>query len=251
MRRGLCVAAFLVLGFGCKLAGAASITLTLTGAAPAGTVTLAGLDNGNAYAGVLDWKDGGGIKYYTYCVDVQHSIFVNSTYTFNEVSLSTLFPGAANTAKVNAIKNLWVQHIAGPSNIDTTAHVALITNEAAAEFQVALWDLLYNYDSTGNHLGTSQLTFSNPGNGLTTGDLTTILNTTTGWAKQAYLAGTYTGNLNIQALQATNGGQNQALYLGVTQNTPPVPLPSSAACGFAMFAMIGFAKLRNARSIRD
>src|SRR5208282_5283404 len=92
---------------------------------------------------------------------------------------------------VNAIENLWNDQTAAGN----TGNIGAISAGEAATFQVALWDIINNYNgqtgaSAGLLTGNSQVaTFNSPGNGFTSGELTAAYS----WAAQAYAGGTYNG----------------------------------------------------------
>jgi hypothetical protein len=215
-------------------AKADTMTLTFNGVTPWGTTVLAGADNGAVFAGVMNWLDQSNNPVYTYCIDVNHSVPVGSnTYTVETLNTGNLnFDPAAQTA----IKNLFALHLAsnGPANINATP---TFSNLDAAEFQIALWDLIYNY-SNGVHLGADALTFA-PYNGVPdAGQISAVTDPSTGWAAQAYAAPASTGaNLDVEALYL-DGAQNQGIFLGVVNQLNPVPLQSSLVGGIALLALL-------------
>jgi hypothetical protein len=225
-----------------------SITLTLTGAGPTGIVEASGTALPAAqqsgvwtYAGVLDWKDAAtSAPVYTYCIDIVHDIAGGQTHTFDisptDLSVSnpsTLFSAAV----VRAINNLWRDHSSGlgaPGLLDSTAHVTAISNDDAATFQIALWEVIYDFqnNNTGTLLSPLPLSFSN----LTAGDAGLAQT----WATAAYTdAGT--ANVGLEALVATDGSQNQAIFLQAA-GAPPLPAPLSVIGGVMLLGLIGTAK---------
>lgn len=259
-------------GFICGIALAAvpvsrvsADSLQLTGANPAGTVNLYGSalipDLGNAttqvdaYAGVLNWTDTStnpNTAVYTYCIDVASIIYVGNPYTFSyppvalTPSVNLGYPtngGDLTTQQVNAIYTLWTDpyfHDAG--NLTSAATVAAIGQTYAGEFQVALWDILYNVDSTNNTLDGTALNFApnNPlgGSSLTSGELSGALGEAyTDYANAS--SSTLGANPGIDALITTNG-QNQAIYIGGSGPfVTAVPLPASFGAGLALLGLAG------------
>lgn len=221
-------------------------SLQLTGAGPAGTVYLYGsalpspytdaAHQVDAYAGVLDWKDTtNNTTVYTYCIDVAAIIYTGQTYNFN----SPVDLGSASlpftTQQINGIYNLWTDTHFGLAN-GVNGPVTSASQQDAAMFQVAIWDILYNDGSTS--LTNSALSFANPSDGL---DSTSLQNALT-YANQDYNAPAPSGNPGVFALVATDGSQNQALYIGGT--LPPattVPLPASSSAGLALLGICGIA----------
>jgi hypothetical protein len=238
-------------------ANADSLSLSLIGAGPTGTVVLSGsalpspYQGGvNVYAGLLDWQvppTPSTPTLYTYCIDVQSVISIGNTYSFNEVPLAS--SGLFSTPVLNAVENLWSDQGAAGN----TTNGANISDGTAATFQVALWDIINDfYQNAGSSstpvIGTPPLSFSSPGSGFSSSDLTTAL----AWATQAYADGAYTGTASLDALVAQDGSQNQAIYLG--SPAPAIastPLPPSYAGGLALFGIIGMLTLphRNRASV--
>ena len=247
MLRGICsfVCATLAVLIVSGSAKADTMTLTFNGVTPWGTTVLAGTENEAVFAGVMNWLDPSNNAIYTYCIDVKHSVPVGSnTYTVESLNTGNLnFDPAAQTA----IKNLFALHLAsnGPANIDAAP---TFSNLDAAEFQIALWDLIYNY-SNGLHLPADALTFS-PYNGVPdAGQIAAVTDPTTGWAAQAYAAPASTGaNLDIQALYL-DGAQNQSLFLGVVNQLNPVPLQSSLVGGIGLLALLAVVRVRRRLSV--
>src|SRR6185437_6726467 len=107
----------------------------------------------------------------------------------------------------------------------------------AAMFQVAIWDILYNKGSA-TATGNTQLNFTNPDNGLTQTNLQNALT----YANQDYSKTIDPTKIPaIQALVATDGSQNQAIYLGGFLPPPPTPapLPAAANAGLALLGCVG------------
>jgi len=224
----------------------ADISLTLTGSGPAGGVLALGTalpptqqTGVGVIAGVLDWTDGSN-PVYTYCIDIVHDIGTGQTHTFNisPTDLNVNDPSTLFSAPVvRAINNLWNDHSTGvgaPGLLDTTAHVNAISNANAAMFQIALWEVIYDFknDNTGTLLSPAPLSFLN----LSDGDLATA----NSWAVQAY-TDVGTANVGLEALVATDGSQNQAIFLQAS-GAEPTPAPLSAIGGMALLGLIGTAK---------
>jgi hypothetical protein len=231
-------------------------SLELLGAGPTGTVYLTAPTllpapyNGaypyavNVYAGVLDWTDTPGNSspdYFTYCVDVNSVIYTGTTYNFlapQAITSASLF----SSKVINAVQNLWqdepteAQLVAGAG-----ASPPALTGQQAAEFQIALWDIIYN-GSSGTLLdgssNTSPLYFSgdNP-----SGSISTALS----WANQAYNVDTRDNSAyqNVDVMVATDGGQNQAIYISTMgpATATVVPLPRACISGVVLFGLMASA----------
>jgi hypothetical protein len=245
---------------------AGDLTLTLDGPGPTGTVVLSGtaLPSGyqsgvNCYAGLLEWNQVVSTPptpapIYTYCIDVASIITSGKTYYFEQENLATatqyntttpLFPATV----VDAIENLWIdQPILG-----NTSNGSTISASGAAEFQVALWDIINNWNGvTGSGAGikspSTVLNFSSPSDGFTQTELNDAISTTSplGWAEIAYSQGVPKSGPLLQALVATDGSQNQAIYIG----PDPAPVPRSFFSGLVLFGMIATAtKSRRMRKL--
>jgi hypothetical protein len=221
-------------------ANASTMTLTYQGAAPAGTVTLGGVLDATSVAGVMDWLDPSNNYVFTYCIDVQHHVPANSnTYTVEGLSTGNL---NLDSAAQTAIANLFALHLPsnGPSNILTTPTFSALEG---AEFQIALWDLIYNY-SNGVHLGSDALTIAPYLGTPDAGQIAAVIDPTTGWAAQAYAAPASTGaNLDVEALYL-DGAQDQGVFLGVVNQVNPVPLQSSLVGGIGLLALLAGVRAR-------
>lgn len=219
-----------------------SVTLTLDGASPAGTVVLAGseLPAGynpvDVYAGVLDWTTGtvaGVPNEWTYCVDVAAIINVNNSYQY------TYTPQVLNFSQttIQALEWLWNDStFANAGQINSQTNVNAITAEHAAMFQVAIWDILYDEGTT------PTLSFSNPGNGLTGTDLADALAA----AHTDYLkgvAGAPTSGVPELTELIANSGQNQVTYIGMAPASG-LPVPKSFAGGLVLLGLVGVGCLR-------
>ena len=259
------VAAFTLIAILVGEVKAAPLALTLTNTGPNGAVTLGGLQTGTYAAGVLDWKDTSNTPYYSYCIDVSHVISLNTTYYFNPLnaspygSLPTEITSYISQAEMSAIGHLFADHVSGtgaPGNLLSSNH-ASITAANAAQFQVALWELVYDTPSAITVTGTAPtqttqtsipLWFKN----LTAGDLQTATN----WAKTAVTEATAGGNSIDSNLivwastdsqgHYTNPGQNQAFF-SYTPGTPTVPLPSTVLGGLTLLGMLGVSRYRSSR----
>ena len=263
MIRKLFVAVVAAVSLCAVQAGAMSMTLTLTGVGPTGTVTLggtqSGLDHGTFYAGVLDWKDGSNTPYYSYCIDDSHTISINNTYHFNALHANGTdgaLPASLNyitssATKLSAIGYLFAQHDTGvgaPGDLLATNHNSISGSDASA-FQVALWDVIYDTPGSlaisGNSTSLSiPLSFSD----LSPGSLSTA----DSWAVAAINAAVANSNYvnpNLIMWAATDSGQNQAFFT-YSPNTPVAPAPSSVFGGLALLGVLGASKLRR-RSSND
>lgn len=238
-------------------------TLLLTGASPAATVNLYGsaLPSGygtasqavDAYAGVLDWTDtssgpNNGATYYTYCIDVASIIYQNQSYCYgNPAPLTSGGSLGFSTQQVNAIYTLWTDpFFKDAGNLSSAASVSAISQTSAGEFQVALWDILYNVDSTNNTLDGTALNFVQNESNLSSGDLSCALaeaNYDYSHANSSALA-----NPGVDALLTTSG-QNQAIYVGgVGPFVTAAPLPGSFAAGLIL--LLGLAGVGSASRFR-
>jgi hypothetical protein len=237
------VLASIVVAMCAGVSRASTLDLVLGTPAPAGTVVLSGsalpspYQGGvNAYDGVLNWTElnNSSVTYSTYCIDVASVISINNPYQFNLVDLAS--SGLYDSKVINAVENLWAQH-----PVEGNVGLALGPNiyaSNAATFQTALWDIIQNhYDKNGNPVATPTLNFSSPGQGFTNTDLANAFD----WSAAAYAAGTYTGPNNFAALVATDGGQNQAMFMvNMGSQIIAVPTPSACAGGVALMAALAF-----------
>jgi hypothetical protein len=215
-------------------------TLTLDGASPAGTVTLSGTslpaqyNPVNVYAGVLDWTSSTGTpgvpNVWTYCIDVAAIINVNNSYTYSPESLSF------SPTIVNAIQWLWDDStFANAGQINSQTNVNAISAEHAAMLQVALWDVIYNAGSSS--VSNTALSFANPGNGLTSTDLTNALSAAHTDYQNGVSGPPVTNVPELTELLATSG-QNQVIFIG-TAPAPSLPLPKSSLGGLALLGLLG------------
>ena len=219
-----------------------TVTLTLDGASPAGTVTLAGsqLPAGynpvNVYAGVLDWTTGtvaGVPNEWTYCVDVAAIINVNHSYQYSYTPQVLNF----SPTTINALQWLWQDStFANAGQINSQPNVDAISAEHAAMFQVAIWDILYDEGTT------PTLSFSNPGSGLTGTDLTNALAAAHADYLKGVGGGPTTGTSELTELIASSG-QNQVTFIGMAP-APTLPMPRSFAGGLALLGLLGVGCLR-------
>jgi hypothetical protein len=264
MRIGILILAAFV--FTCLLrpveASAADVTLNLlNGINPGG---IANMDlpvdtyDGGVYVGMLNWtvatdtigdfgKAGSSVN--TYCIDTASIIYASHTYAFDVKSASYLATGGSggsgittgdvtySTALVGAIEYLFAHGTyntsttTGNSNAGNTSNTAGISNDDAETFQMALWDLINGWSSTGLK---GDLAAQNPYDG---GSSTDIANAYL-LATQAMDNGVYSSTANFEALIADDGGQNQAIIFNeLTPNTgTSVPLPSVASTGIVLLS---------------
>jgi hypothetical protein len=242
------------IGFG--LTAAHADTLQLVSASPASIVQIndtqivPSVTNEVGYAGVLNWVDQSTLPntdYATFCIDINHSVSTGTSYPSYSVSgapVSTTANGGdslLNANLVGAIYYLWNNYL------PTT-----LTNQTAAQFQIALWDVIYDYN-TSTAQGTvgainNNLTVSTPSNGysqygrLVTSGPTGDIGIAAGWATSAWQH--YNSNIGTADLYTliapTSGGQNQLYYLGgPTLNHNSTPLPKSTPAGLALFGLLG------------
>jgi hypothetical protein len=108
-----------------------------------------------------------------------------------------------------------------------------ITGTQAAEFQIALWDIIYNCN--GNGAFGPSLQFS--------GD-TGIISAAHGWADTAAVVDTRDNSSykGVGVLVASDGRQNQSMFLGEIHtnsiNISVVPLPPSILLGLVLLAAV-------------
>ncbi|MCL2645709.1 MAG: hypothetical protein FWD61_01745 [Phycisphaerales bacterium] len=161
------------------------------------------------------------------CIDLTHQITSGSvnTFTVEQMTSATVVDngvGGMNTNQINAISYLYTMY-------GSTA----TTPALAAEFQIAVWDILYNGAGT-NLASDANATISYS---ATTADVTTAA----GWAQAAAswaLANPSASlNVTIYALVSSDGVQN----MGIISTAPPssVPLPAGASMGFIMLGSLG------------
>jgi hypothetical protein len=205
---------------------------------------------------IVTVKDTLGTHFGAVCIDFTHNIYYGQTATWNVENLSDI-QGAndvngveISTAQQNAIEYLWTNHILnGQSSPFDTSETP---NPTSAEFQLAVWDILYNGGGIYSTATTDAPTVSYGGDVHTDGYDTIAAC----WAKDAYHAVTNSSNPyippeNAFALVATDvpsvGGPTPTqsftfLAFGSTSSDNkilPVPLPASAGVGFTMLGAFG------------
>lgn len=233
---------------GIPVSGALADSLQLLGAGPAGTVNLYGTalpspyndtdgsKQVDVYAGVLDWKNTvTNASVYTYCIDVGAIIQTGHTYTFNGLQPLGSVSLGFSTAEIDGIYKLWTDTRFGTAT-GVSGPLTSATPQDAAMFQVAIWDILYNNGSTS--LTNTALSFSGPGNGLDSTHLLAALS----YANDDYTHGT-SSNPGVDAFVATDGSQNQALYISGGGHQSPAPLPASFTAGAGLLVLLGTAGL--------
>jgi hypothetical protein len=225
---------------------------------------LGGYSGDTFYAGVMNWTETNPSQsVYTYCIDVASVIDANVPYHFSAPAQVGLASGNGSgitwtTNIVNAVKSLWNDPVSSKYgqvgigvNLPVDAQNTVVQNDiGAAEFQVALWDIIYDGGlqvTTPPPAGSTQVAF----NSLNPGDLTTAFN----WANQAYADGaTYALATNVQTLTAdpTGSSQNQAMYLflGSTGNQSSTPLPPSLSGGLVLLGIVATQKWAARRRVR-
>jgi hypothetical protein len=240
LRIGMFVLGCLGLGF----CSARADTLELVSASPASIVQINDsvinpqVLNEVGYAGVLNWVDQStnpNTDYATFCIDINHSVSTGDSYPNYAVTGTLSGDSSLSANAVKAISYLWNHDLPGT-----------LTNENAAQFQIALWDLIYDYDSTGTING--DLTVSTPNANyaqygpLVTSGPTGDIGIAAGWASTAWANySTTTVNSDLYTLIApVSGGQSQLYYLGgPSLNHNSVPLPKSMPAGMALFGLLG------------
>jgi hypothetical protein len=199
----------------------------------------------------MDWGYGSShtASLYTYCIDVASAINIDNAtpYTFTFTSLSNssnvFTSGVYGTAVANksatiaqAITNLW-NFAATLTNSPVSGNVSNISAVNAQDFQIALWDIIYNFGATNVVASpTANLDFNASSGGYATiGSLAVPL----GWANTAWMDAVNNtdpkgvSELGLTALVTTDDGQSQ-LYITAT----PMSLPQSFGTGLALLGMI-------------
>lgn len=169
-------------------------------------------------------------QFTTFCIEFNQHINYNNTYTYDIVDVASApKPGllvnngnGMGSAKADALRELWGRHFA---SIGTNSTMA-------AAFQIAVWEIVYDWGSTGLSSGIFRLN--------TTGDIATqavsFLSTLNGSGPKAYLIGMSSGG--------ANGAQDQ-LTLGTPPPptpSPAVPLPTAAVSGLGLMALSTLAR---------
>lgn len=121
-------------------------------------ITFAG-NTSDVFAGQLSHTFSGGVglgaklngTQITYCTDLAQFVATNTTL-FNVVQVETMPTPAMGSAKANAIRDIYGWANGSQFNAATTTS----NNEFAAAFQMAIWAIVYNYDSV--TLGSISLT---------------------------------------------------------------------------------------------
>jgi len=228
------VAAVCVLG---SMSQASTIDATLTGVAWGGidmTVTVAP-HNGNSQiqvngiAGLYQWQESAGDTpvlgnngvFDTFCVELSQDIELDQApYAYTLTALSNAPQSSPNvdgsyadmgTADATEISELWGQDFSKVTSATT-----------AAEFQVAVWDVIY---------GSSYLTVSGTGNDWN------IMNTSKSWLSSLTSAPT----ASLTALSSPTYQDQVTLAPPGTIGTGPtgVPLPSVASTGYTLLGGVG------------
>jgi len=166
-----------------------------------------------------------------FCVDLNHLIngSVSNPYTgvWDVANLADISPhvnglGVTTPDQVNAIKALWAEH----------SGAALTYVADAQAFQVALWNLLYNYYGYATNAVVAPT--------LTVGTSTYFSASDDGWALQAWTTKASHTDESVYALVNEDTTQTQSFSV-ILYGTggDPVPLPASVGVGFSMLAGFG------------
>ncbi|MCL2645686.1 MAG: VPLPA-CTERM sorting domain-containing protein [Phycisphaerales bacterium] len=173
------------------------------------------------------------------CIDITHGISPSSTnYNVEQVTTSTVInngingTNSMNANQIEALTYLFSKYL----------NTAIAAGEGA-EFQVAVWDILYNGDGTS--LGTNT-SYSYDG---TTVNTTTASNWATDAANFALANPGANIGMDLYAIIDANGiTQSFGVVIPADKGGVAVPLPASASMGLVMLGSLGgFAGLRNIR----
>lgn len=243
----------LALAIGCAVpsfAKAQTITATLNTVDPYvfGHVNLSGAGSLDGGIGNIDWT---GVSsnvapfnstFNTYCIDLIQDISFGNSYTYTIAPLSSApnsgaYPGGTPTTGMGASKADELEALYGVDYGSTLGTSA--SEETAKEaFQLAIWNIVYDTDSTvssgtfsaGSDVSTAAISVAN-------GFLSDALNP----SNQQYDA------TNLIALLGQNGAQDQIAMNGpVPIDAIPqgAPLPSSGAAGMVLLGAVAAMRLR-------
>lgn len=257
----------LICGLGLARTGSAdTYTYTLENVGPYGTVVLSGTDLPAGYqsgvdvvAGMLEFNKHdnnngndhtGDTLLYTYCIDVASIISFGGQWSTTLASLAA--PELAFTqTQQYAIENLFNNNLAG----FTTPLVPIVNGAAAGNFQVALWDIIYNSASleggSPSNANSTALSYSSPGGGVDlnptdTGAAFKLAYDAYSLAKQQVNHTQAAPANNVETLLMTDG-QNQAHYLvggGPLFLTLAVPTPLASWGGLCLLGLLTLGKFR-------
>ena len=163
------------------------------------------------------------------CIDLTHRVYANQTGTFTiekfEAANIDNGVGGMNATQVAAIGYLW-----------QTYGLTATQTGLAAEFQMAVWDILYNgYGTNLANDPTAKVTYSG-----TTASITTATN----WAQTAatWAASHSVSDLSVAvyAMVNSDGIQSFGVAFPSSNSAPPtVPLPAGASMGIALLSSLG------------
>ncbi len=228
------------------------------------------------YSDILVWSDQSSSTslpstIYTYCVDIVGNIYSGLPYTLSNDGAMTASNANNNgitqlesPSVIAAIDNLFANVPGGLPLPGGSANSTSATIVSDAQFQAALWAIIYDNSYLGlstatatafGQLPTSTLPFTMSnyysiasGDPLTPAELATAF----GWAQGAWKntltpmagAGLSGGTLDLLAVTdpgdetANNEGQSQ-IYLGYTPASATTPLPASLAGGLVLLGLVG------------
>jgi hypothetical protein len=200
-------------------------------------VNLNNLEGGSAYsvegdAGEYLWTQTAGTpilgnngNFYTFCVELTQDIGYGGSYTYTTTSLTNVPDPAGqygyptmSTAQAGDIDNLWANEIGSVTN-----------NDAATEFQTAIWDIIYDYNSTNTYHNNLSVGIVSSADGLSG---TTFNNVVNSWVSTA-VSDENSGDLGDTNLIALENASDQDQITALA-----VPLPGTFQTGFAILGII-------------
>ncbi|MGE5612114.1 MAG: hypothetical protein ACM359_22900 [Bacillota bacterium] len=221
---------------------AAKVTASLGSVSPSARVTInssvtdtAGMFNWTRSSTIdanNDWAydPKAGSEFQAFCIELPQTVSLNTSYVFEVKDLKDApLTAAMGATKANYLRELWATYF--------DADQFKLDAKNAAAFQVAVWEIVYENLGQGLNASAGSYQFSSATAG--------VINQANTWL--GALTGLPTADLdNLRALVSTSR-QDQVFLTNAP--IPSVPLPVSAWAGMVLFAGMGIAKVRKARSL--